>query len=140
MEDLLKSLRRAYAYAFIPTIILFAVVYAITRFIEPLVGMPASFYVTTSLLLLTLVAFIVTYFILRTARMKSDGKSDEERFAIFGKAYKTRIWAMSVISALGSISYAFTQDANAIYLVAIVTLLIILYFPARPFIEKMLGE
>lgn len=133
-------MRQAYIRAFVPTIILFAVVYTLIRFIKPLVGMPASFYITTSLLLLTLVAFIVTYFILRTARMKSDGKSDEERWAIFGKAYKTRIWAMSVISALGSISYAFTQDANAIYLVAIVTLLLILYFPARPFIEKMLGE
>lgn len=140
MEELLKELRRAYIRAFVPTIILFAVVFTLTRFIDPLVGMPASFYVTTSLLLLTLVAFIVTYFILRTARMKSDGKSDEDRWSIFGKAYKTRIWAMSVISALGSISYAFTQDANAIYLVAIVTLLIILYFPAKPFIEKMLGE
>ncbi len=140
MEELLKGLRRTYLRAFVPTIILFAAIYVITRFIEPLIVMPASFYVTTSLLLLTLVAFIVTYFILRTARMKSDGKSDEERWAIFGKAYKTRIWAMSIISALGSISYALTQDANAIYLVAIVTLLIILYFPARPFIEKMLGE
>ena len=36
--------------------------------------------------------------------------------------------------------FTLTQDSNDIYLVVIISLLILLYYPSRAFIEKQIGE
>ncbi len=140
MEELLTRLRKDYMRSFIPTIAIFAVALCIGHFTEPFADMLMSVRIMIVLLLFTLIAFIASYVILRRARTKIADLHGDERYATYAKAYNIRIRAMSLLSALSSAAYAFTQDSNDIYLVVIISLLILLYYPSQAFIEKQIGE
>lgn len=140
MEEFLKKLRKDYARAFVPSLAIFAIALCVGRITEPVADVVTSVRIMIVLLLFTLIAFIVTYFMLRSTRSKLQGMEGEERLATYAKAYNTRIRVMSILSALSSIAYMLTQDSNDIYLVVIISLLILLYYPSQAFIEKQIGE
>lgn len=138
MEQLLSELRRFYFRAFLPPVVLFLVCYAVARFvlIVPVVGTAASAYVMVALLSVTFAAFVVTWFLLRRARMGET--TGEARQAAFAKAYRARIVSMSAVSAVSAICYLLTQDANAAYIVLIASLLVLLYYPSASFVGRQL--
>lgn len=141
MEEFLKKLRKDYTIIFVPSLALFAIALLVGRFTNPAVDMLTSVRINIVLLLFTLIAFLVSYFKLRSTRAKLPEIQDEvARFEEYAKAYKTRILSMSILSGLSSIAYMLTQDTNDIYLVVIISLLVLLYFPSQAFIEKQLGE
>ncbi|MEE1348186.1 MAG: hypothetical protein U0K36_09955 [Bacteroidales bacterium] len=140
MEELLAKLRKDYLIAFLPTIALFVIALCIGRFTEPMTDLVTAVRIMIVLLLFTLIAFVVSYIALRRARTKITEMEGEKRYEIYAKAYNTRIRSMSILSGLTSVAYALTQDSNDIYLVVIISLLILLYYPSRAFIEKQIGE
>lgn len=142
MEQLLQDLRHFYVRAFVPSVIFFIACYVATRLMgnAPLLGAEGSVIVMIALLGATFVAFVVTWFMLRSARAKAQEAKGEEKYSIFARAYRARIVSMSVISALASVAYVFTVEANAAYIVIIASLLILLYYPSETFVGRQIGE
>ena len=140
MEEFLSKLRKTYLRTFLPSIVVFAIALIVTRYTEPFVDMLMSVRIMIALLTLTLVAFVTSYFSLRSARTKTADLKGEQRYDIYARAYNTRIMVMSILSALSSIAYVITKDSNDIYLVVIITLLVLLYYPSEAFISKQLGD
>lgn len=138
MEQLLSDLRRFYFRAFLLSVVFFFVCHAVARFVlvVPVVDAAASAYVMVALLAVTFAAFVVTWFLLRRARMGE--ATGEARQASFAKAYRARIAGMSAVSAVGSLCYLLTQDSNAAYVVLIASLLILLYYPSASFVGRQL--
>ncbi len=136
----MSKLRKTYLRTFLPSLAVFAIAIIVTRYTEPFVDMLMSVRIMIALLALTLVAFVASYFSLRSARTKIADIKGDQRYDIYAKAYNTRIMAMSVLSALSSIAYVITKDSNDIYLVVIISLLVLLYYPSEAFISKQLGD
>lgn len=140
MEEFLKKLRKNYAKAFVPSLAIFGVALCVGHFTQPLADIETSVRIMIVLLAFTLIAFLVSYFKLRSTRTKLPELEEGERYEAYAKAYYTRIVSMSVLSGLSSIAYILTQDSNDVYLVVIISLLILLYYPSKAFIEKQIGE
>lgn len=142
MEQLLQGLRHFYVRAFVPSVIFFIASYVATRLMgnAPLLGAQGAIVVMIALLGATFVAFVVTWFMLRSARSKAQEAKGQEKYEIFAKAYRARIVSMSVISVLGSVAYVLTVEANAAYIVIIASLLILLYYPSETFVGRQIGE
>lgn len=140
MEEFLNKLRKDYLKAFAPSIAVFIVALIVCQLTEPFTDMMTSVKIMIVLLLFTLIAFVVSYFKLRQTRAKLPELEGEKKYEAYAKAYNTRIRSMSLLSCLSSIAYILTQDTNDIYLVVIISLLILLYYPSQAFIEKQLGE
>lgn len=140
MEEFLTKLRKDYLTAFAPSLAMFIIALCVCHFTEPFADMLTSVRIMIVLLLFTLIAFLYSYFKLRQARARLAELEGEKKFETYAKAYNTRIRSMSLLSGLSSIAYILTQDTNDVYLVVIISLLILLYFPSKAFIEKQLGE
>lgn len=145
MEELISNLRKTYSRIFIPTLVVFAILFALSKFVftEPFVPTESAEAVKLmlALLLLTLVGFVVSYFNLRSARKKIEFMEDTaKRNDIYAKAYNVRMVTMNILSILSSVGFFITRDTNNVYLFVIITLLIMLYYPSERFIKKQIGE
>lgn len=140
MEEFLKKLRKTYIKAFAPSLVMFCIALCVGHFTQPVADLATSVRIMIVLLAFTLIAFLVSYFKLRTTRSKLPELDGEKRYEAYEKAYCTRIVSMSILSGLSSIAYMLTQDSNDVYLVVIISLLILLYYPSKAFIEKQIGE
>lgn len=140
MEEFLKKLRKDYAIAFVPSLAAFGIALLVSKFAGPFTDTLTSVRIMIVLLVFTLIAFLVSYFQLRQARAKLPELEGEKKYETYAKAYNTRIRSMSLLSVLSSAAYVLTQDTNDVYLVIIISLLVLLYYPSRAFIEKQIGE
>ena len=133
MEDLLKNLKSFYLLASLPPLAFFALFYFAAPE-EPVLEMKATYYLLIALYVIALVAIPATSIHLKRSEAKCEGKTDEEKAEIFGRAYKIRLVCLNVLSFLSGLCYFLTSQEGCYYMVGIMTIIIVLSYPSRHYI------
>lgn len=140
MEQLLPRLKRFYFRTALPAvgIVILAAIITHLRGLES--DIEKAFVPMVTLLIATFVTWIVTSIIMRRAISRCKESEEAERPAIFERAYRIRIIALSAIAVVSALVYSYTADTNSAYLSVIVSLIIGLTYPSKTFVGNAIDN